>query len=364
MDTLRRYWPAMLTFAVSMAYVLFRLGSANWDALSLVELAEYSAGGTKVIQEGYDGQFVYHIAIDPSPEDVASKLDVPAYRYQRILYPILARVMALGNPAWIPWTLILINLIAHFIGTAGMVSLLQEYQIWIGYALIYGLWVGLIAPIGLDLTEPLAYALAILGLLARKRSNNVLGAIFLTLALFAKETTVLFWLAALVADLLSRDKWSSVLQLGIGGAIYAIWQMVTFLIFGSFGLGSGGAMATSFELIPFMGLWRIGTDSLPVLGLFLVIFGPTVLIPTVWALIASIRALLHKDIGTNSWSLLFNALVIVVLPFSTFREPLGLVRIATGLVLATTCFAAEFSIRRALNYGMFWIAMLVILING
>ena len=44
---------------------------------------------------GYDGQFNYAIAADPLHASPA--LDVPAYRYQRILYPLLVRALALGQ---------------------------------------------------------------------------------------------------------------------------------------------------------------------------------------------------------------------------------------------------------------------------
>jgi hypothetical protein len=364
MGILKRFWPLLLTFSISAAYVFFRLALVEWDPIQIAEIAIYSQDGTEVIDQGYDGQFFYHMAITPSSEELVGKLDVPAYRYQRILYPLLAHLLVFGNADFIPWVLIVINLLAHLIGTGALIELLREYGVWIGYSLIYGLWVGVVAPIGLDLSEPLAYALVIVGLLFRKRGNFILGAILLTLALFTKETTALFWIAALIADMLSRTRTLSVVSLLVGGFLYGIWQFGLYLSFGSFGIGSGGAMATPFEVIPFMGLWRIGMESLPVLGLFLVIFGPTIVLPTIWALVASIRALFNRQIGINSWSLLFNAMVVVVLPFSTFREPLGLVRIATGVVLATTCFAAEYSILRALNYGMFWIALLFILVNS
>src|SRR5690606_40616249 len=58
--------------------------------------------------EGYDGQFVYYIARDPG--DAERFLDVPAYRFQRILLPILGRVLAFGQNDLLPWSLLLINL--------------------------------------------------------------------------------------------------------------------------------------------------------------------------------------------------------------------------------------------------------------
>jgi hypothetical protein len=60
--------------------------------------------------------------------------------------------------------------------------------------------------------------------------------------------------------------------------------------------------------------------------------------------------------------MLLHALLIIFLPFSTFREPLGVVRIATGMVLSILMVASARKHQRVLNYSLFWIALLVILI--
>jgi hypothetical protein len=62
--------------------------------------------------------------------------------------------------------------------------------------------------------------------------------------------------------------------------------------------------------------------------------------------------------------LLLNATALVFLPFSTFREPLGLVRVASGLILAMIYYIARRGHRRAQNYSLFWMAMLAMLIRS
>ena len=59
-----------------------------------------------------------------------------------------------------------------------------------------------------------------------------------------------------------------------------------------------------------------------------------------------------------------NAALIVVLPFSTFREPLALVRLASGLVLSTLLFGAHANSRRVLNYSLFWSVALVLIVRS
>lgn len=360
---LRTYWPVLITLCVSAAYTLWRLSSAHWDPIALAELGTVYAEGIPTGSEGYDGQFAYYIAVDPDPYSVEEHLDVPAYRYQRILYPILSRVLSGADILRIPWSLLIVNLAAHVIGTWAVVRLLIDYGSHPRYGLIYGLWVGLVATVALDLNEPLAHALVATGWLARRREKYLLSATLLGLALFTKESTLLFWGAALVTDLLVRKEWRSVSGLIAGGIAFIGWQIWLWYVFGSSGLGSGGGMATPFELIPFMGLWRIGESGIKVLGLFILIFGTTIALPALWGLIASARAVRQEWGTAENWGLLTNSLLIVFLPFSTFREPLGLLRVATGFVLAVILFAANRSHKRALNYGMFWISLLVVLLN-
>src|SRR5690606_15507377 len=106
--------------------------------------------------EGYDGQFVYYIARDPG--DAERFLDVPAYRFQRILLPILGRVLAFGQNDLLPWSLLLVNLVALAAGTYTLEHLLEQYGTSRWYALGYGLSLPALGAARLSLPEPLAYA--------------------------------------------------------------------------------------------------------------------------------------------------------------------------------------------------------------
>src|SRR5688572_27182391 len=68
-------------------------------------------------EKGYDGQFTYYIALDPL-NPVPEHFDVRAYRYQRILHPILARLLSLGQEPFIAWAMLAINLVMLAVGTA------------------------------------------------------------------------------------------------------------------------------------------------------------------------------------------------------------------------------------------------------
>jgi hypothetical protein len=355
-------WPALITFTVTGLYIGYRLAAADFDPAGVAEIGSRYSELEPSGDPGYDGQFFYYIALDPNPESVAPHLDVPAYRFQRILYPLAVRLFSLGNPVWIPWGLILFNLLFHTAATWGMSRYFSNLNLWIGYSLTYGLWVGLVAAAGLDMSEPLAYGLVVFAWLAWQKGSNRLGSALIVLSIFAKELCLVFWAAALVAEFFGeRDRGNTLILLS-GGLLFIAWQAWLWGQFGSIGIGSGGALATAFEWIPLMGLLRIGTESMVVLGVFLLILLPTIIIPTVWGLIVSTRSILRGMRQVESWALALNSLLILFLPFSTFREPLGLVRVATGLVLSVLVYSGARYLKRPLNYSLFWTALLVLIV--
>ncbi len=318
--------------------------------------------------EGYDGQFTYLIAVDPSPASVVNEIqtvraDVPAYRYQRILLPMLARVLGLGQAAHIAWAIPLINLIAQAIGTAVVERLLDHLGVSRWHALVYGLWPGLAAAVRLDLTEPLSYAFVAVAYWLHWRDRPWLSALCFGLAVFTKETAVLFVAAHVTYALFARDPRRLVPLIALGVAPFVVWQFVLRMMFGSFGVGSGGYLGAPFEFIPFNGVWRIATESLTVFAIFILFLAPWVMFPSLWGIIASAREVLQRNWHPYVWALGANAAIIPFTPFSTFREPIAIFRFCTGLVLATLLFGGLVKSRRVLNYSWFWLAMLVFLVK-
>jgi hypothetical protein len=296
---------------------------------------------------------------------------VPSYRYQRILYPILAWALALGQPRVVPWTLIAVNLAALVGGTYFTERLLAARGASRWYALVYGLYGGLVAGLRLDLTEPLAYGLVQAGLWAweaqgatgKRQEVENLGFVIFALAVLAKETALVA-VAGLLLYLTLERRWREAVRLGlIVGLPFAAWQGVLWAWLGAPGVGAGGAMATSFEIVPFMGLWRVAAASRPVFWLLLTIEGPLFVLPTVWALVASARDLWRGRRHAWVMVLLLQALTMLFLPFSTWREPLAMARLAAGLVAATLLYGALRRSRRVLTFSFCWLATFALLVN-
>ena len=356
--------PAALTGLVCLLLLTWVIAGAGGDALEIVRIGTRFSQGDPNGTEGYDGQFVYYIALNPAPAQVAPLLDVPAYRYQRILLPWLGRIFSLGNPQALPWVLALLGLLSHVAGTWAVAALLKGWKISQWYALSYGLWAGFLLGVRLALPEPLAYGLAAGGVLALERKRLLLAYVLLGLAAFAREVTVAFTIALLLVYLAQRQWKEAGALSAVALAPFALFQGWLWLVFGQMGIGSGGAMATPFEIIPLMGLLRIAQYDWVYLAAMALVFLPSVVLPAVWGIYQSAKTWLTGERNVIVLGLFLNALVIPFLPFSTFREPGGLLRFACGLVLAVLLFAARYRKKRVLNYSPLWIVLNVFLFKS
>ena len=248
------------------------------------------------------------------------------------------------------------------VGTWLVATLLVHFKTRSWIALSYGLWAGFTMAVLVDLPEPLAYALVAAAILALELNKEKLAVVLFGLALFAKEVTILFVAAYLGYQLLNRNWRSSGLAL-LATVPFLLFQGWLWETFGSPGIGSGGANATPFEWIPFMGLVRIAGVDLTIFLVFLLVFGPSIVLPTLWGTGAALKKLRAGDWDFLPIALFVNAAIIPFVPFSTFREPGGLLRFACGLYLAVMLFAARYKHTRVLNYSWFLLALNVFLIE-
>jgi len=351
--------PWLLCVLLASIYCLATLARLNWNPMEFVAIGKQfdpvqgSAAGM-----GYDGQFAYQIAIDPL--HAAAYLDMPAYRYQRMLYPLLARVLALGNPAAIPWALLGINLASLALGTLATELILVKHGRSRWYALAYGLFAGLFISIRLDLTEPLAFALVQWAVLYFDRGRLGRSLLLFVLASLTRELTLIF-AAGCVLSLLCNQRWRSALLWG-GAAVlpFGIWQIVLRLWLGSWGVGSGGLWASPFEWVPYRGWWGMAYTQSPerfiLLSLVILLVA---LVPATLAIAAGLRAISRRRFGPGVWMLLLNALIFPFLPSSNMLHIPGLLRVAIGLVAAVINYGAFESSPRALRYSQLWLLLLV-----
>jgi len=325
--------------------------------------------GTK---NGYDGQYAYYIARDPGGS--LGCMDVPAYRYQRILLPVLGRALSFGVDSLIPVVFVVVNLIALVGSTALVEHLLVERGVSRWYALVYGLFFGSVVGVRLSTAEPLAYGLAILAIWLSRRTPERpwLIALALLAAMLAKETTGPF-VAGFVLWYAAHRRWrDAALVTLMVGVPFALWQLYLYRWIGEFGAGPGGGGTSSFEIIPYNGMWRIYTDtgSLAVFLLLGGLFIPSVVVPSAWGVWATLRELWRErhrlpDTHLYTWLHLANAGIVAFVPFSTYREFLGIFRFIAGMVITHLLYTAlRYPGRRPLIYSTLWILLLLFVVSG
>ncbi|MCA9905843.1 MAG: hypothetical protein KC547_18435, partial [Anaerolineae bacterium] len=84
-----------------------------------------------------------------------------------------------------------------------------------------------------------------------------------------------------------------------------------------------------------------------------------------WGLWRAGRDLLRGQRDLYLGFVLMNGLVMWTLPFSTFREPLGTMRVMSGLVLSLLLYAAMRQPRGfPLRYMIVWFALFVFVLAG
>jgi hypothetical protein len=142
---------------------------------------------------GYDGQFYYRLALNPLTHQATAfhiTLDNPPYRQQRIGLPATAWFVREVFRAPTSLALVLVNVLALVaIGWTGAVWARQYGRsTWWGLALAAS--PALVMALARDLTEPLATAALLVGLLSWTRRRWWLASFAFTVAVLCRETAL------------------------------------------------------------------------------------------------------------------------------------------------------------------------------
>jgi hypothetical protein len=241
---------------------------------------------------GYDGQFFWILAQDPLllHQRTLDRLRPQPFRAQRMAYPLLAFLLAAGQPGAIPWTMLAINLVVVLAITAVFASYARS-QGWSGWwALAVGLTPGFLLATMRDLSDPLATASMLGGLLAWRSGRRWSAAGLMTVAVLAREPMVLGVVAVAIAAAAgwrrARNEPGALRRAARAWPVVAIpavafvgWQIYIQLRFGSNVLKSSPGILPPFKNVvdeirrslnqdsPLASLWDIAYLSLAVAGL-------------------------------------------------------------------------------------------------
>jgi len=208
--------------------------------------------------EAQDGTSFWVLARDPLLVDtgpVTTYTDRPAYRADRILYPVLAAPFRLFGEQGLAWGLVIVNLGVVFVG--GYLTTLLALRIGAphraGFAFAFNPLV--IAAIALDLADALALLLLVGLVLAARERRWAIAIACAMAAVLARESSMLA--VAAVAIGVSGASWRQRVSLvGLPAFALAMWAAYVRLR-----VGTSSTQLEEVTLVPFGGYveaWRLG----------------------------------------------------------------------------------------------------------
>ena len=224
---LDRRWVVMLITSVfALMFSAARLQALGGGPASFVvagdqfvRVAAAPAGLPVTHGPGYDGQFFYRLALRPWTQhrtEFGITFDEPAYRQQRIVYPLVSFVVGRGAPAATAWVLLGCNIAAAaalgWLGAA-LARRRTRHALW---GLAFAAYPGFVLVIARDLADLLAAALLLAGILALDRQRPVLAAATLTLAGLTRESTLVLPLALAVLWTVDAIRYRSIVAVPPG----------------------------------------------------------------------------------------------------------------------------------------------------
>lgn len=348
----------LVVLIVIIAGLLFDirvLSTHNWNPRAFVLETPANLPEGQMWGVGYDGRFAYHIAVNSLGS--VKGLDEPNYRYQRILYPLLVKLLSFGHPVLVPWMMLLVNLLAAGIGAGILGKLLVRRHVSPWWALVLVLSIGYILAIRMDLLEPLALGLALGGLLAYEEKRHVLALILFALGGLAKEIVLLFPAALTVWELSRSNFRQAILLTGTFIPFAALYIFLAQV----YGIPREAVEKSRFLLIPFSGLVYLeDTPSRILVGLWALL---PALLGGLWAGWYILKMRFKTEQSRDALLVLANAGLIAIMPAPTWIDPLAILRLALGLLIALLLWFAS-SHKRALPYAAgLWLPSGLILVS-
>lgn len=269
-----------VVFAIAVAltalFAAARLARMDWNPSGFADVGELFVAdraaappGLKIWPDtGFDGQFYYRLALDPSdlgPVSHGLRLD-SRVRLNRIGYPALAWAAAAGGrERVVPWTLIALNVLG--VGALALLGGIAARDA--GRDPRWGLLIagfgGFVIGVGRDLTEITSASLMLGALLLARRRRFVFAGLLLGAAAVTRESALLIVaglaLAWLVEAVRGRIDVGAAAAWALPIAAVGAWQAVAAANVGGLPLtANGGNLTAPFgALAPDALRWLNGT---------------------------------------------------------------------------------------------------------
>ena len=309
--------------------------------------ARFWTDATRVERDGtgYDGQWFYYIAHSPLalPGDPHAYIDLPAYRYARILYPLLVWMAALGRPEWLAWSMLGVNAVAVLAGTAASVWLSRALGASRWLALAYAFSPPVLIGFAACLAEPTAFALVVLGLALAVRGRHGWAGVALAVGTLAREVSLLVPLCFALHALAGRDVRRALAYL-LPLALPLAWHAWIWYALGAlpalqsppnFGLPFGGMAYRAGLLLGWQAplLGELPTDRPPVVELAIIATSAAIMVSGLTVVLRR-RDVLAWQLWTQAALALFTG-PLVWADLHSYGRVLGLLYLTYGLVVVT-----------------------------
>lgn len=175
-----------------------------------------------------------------------------AYRYQRILYPLLGRLFGLFQPGLAASGLVVANVLAGAAGVEVLSRYAKRHCASVAWGWLFAGSLGFLVAFSFDLSDGLLWMLSLAALLCYEQRRIPPAAAILMLALFTKETALII-VVVLGFDALRQRRWSEVAWLSLPVALFAVYQVLLRHWFGQ--LGFTGSQA-QLDFVPFLSAYQ------------------------------------------------------------------------------------------------------------
>ncbi|MBI4557823.1 MAG: hypothetical protein HY706_09580 [Candidatus Hydrogenedentes bacterium] len=364
--------PVAIVAVLFLIFVLTKLAVHGWDPSSFVTAGDKFCDPSAVPpglyvfpnSDGHDGQFYYRFALNPFTRERTEfgiTVDLPAYRHQRILYPLLVWILTFGHHAWVPLVMLAVN----YIGLCLLTWFAAKYLQTKGYPPIYGLLItcypGFLLTLSRDFTEIVAATLLLVSLWLAAQQRHRAAATILCSAVLARETSLL-----LACALVGLGLWRRILRQSRNALPWYGAPILVFLIWNlclSYMWNGGTATTAGVLSMPFQGLAESAMDKLSALSFrnaaylaemtLIILFAGAVAAALrssaalthekiAWVLYAALAAIVSRNVWSEDWSFLRNlyelyvfGAIILLQSRSRLKTPLFACWIACWLALYT-----------------------------
>jgi hypothetical protein len=197
---------------------------------------------------GHDGQIFYAIGLDLNGEFVPALLDHGAYRYRRVLYPLIASGLGVFDGHPLLWGMIGVTVVSAAVATGAVAALSRRLgrSDWVALVVLLnpGVWIS----IRLLTSDVMALALMVVGLAMVQGSQGRAGLAFAG-SVLAKDVYLVTPAGVAIEE--PRRRWLSIAVPLLALTVWMVWLTIT--------MGEGFTGRGNLAL-PFTGIASAASD--------------------------------------------------------------------------------------------------------